>query len=434
MSQFKVYVLFPLLVLGLIYAGLKLYIYYNVSSEMERLAAMAGPFARVTYNGIGSDLRGSVSLERVEIRRPERMMPVRIAEIRLEGPNTAFLFDLLSGFDRGRFPEHLRLVLERVELPDVSDLLPTQFSLSGGGPAGAQESEKCSLGWLMQHLGMFQSDSYPLLVDLSAGYRFDVNSALAGLNFNYRVHSGERVEMEVQLSGVPQPGVLMAGMVPTIDQLVLLYEPGWDQVTQRVGGCATEQGTDPEGYVQGILGQTDERLSKELGYVPGAGIREALQRFLLDPREVRVELGPLEDAMALSATEHSPQEMLALLNPRVSVNGTPVTDLSFRQDSPPGWEEAGADRAYDTAATGEKRPRVRARMLPITVAELPNYLGRDVHIYTPTHERPLEGILRSVLNDRVNVEKRVHGGTMTLHVPLDEITRVAVLRFPKPGE
>jgi hypothetical protein len=39
-----------------------------------------------------------------------------------------------------------------------------------------------------------------------------------------------------------------------------------------------------------------------------------------------------------------------------------------------------------------------------------------------------------VLNDRVNVEKRVHGGTMTLHVPLDEITRVAVLRFPKPGE
>ncbi len=438
MSQFKVYVLFPLLVIGLIYAGIKYYIHQGVAEEMDKVIAMARPFAHISYQGIASNLGGSVAVEGVEVRRPQQTMPVRIAEVRLEGPGTGFLFDLAKGFGRGHFPETLRMTFERVELPDVTDLFPDVEGFGNDTDVPAlRQREPCSLGWLAQNIGMIKSDRYPLLLDLTSGYQFDVDSGIARMDFGYQVHSRESLGMEMYLTGVSQPGAVMLGAVPRMERLTLTYEPGREHVAALVNQCAQARGMEPSLYVQGLLSQHESLLGEELGFIPGAGIRDALRRFLTNPGAVTMEMGPFDTMMQMAAVESSPQQMMAMLDPRISVNGTPVTDLSFREATPGsrGTQGSGpADGLESIPDFKDGGKRVRARMLPATVEELPQYLGRDVHIYTPTHRRPLEGVLKSLANGVANVEKRVHGGTMTVHVPLADITKVAVYRFPRDGE
>jgi hypothetical protein len=50
------------------------------------------------------------------------------------------------------------------------------------------------------------------------------------------------------------------------------------------------------------------------------------------------------------------------------------------------------------------------------------------------HDDPQRGVLISVRDKEANVEKRLLRGKMTLHVPLDDIVQIEVMRFPDTVE
>ena len=129
-------------------------------------------------------------------------------------------------------------------------------------------SDSCSLGWLLSNVVPLRSDRYPVILTLRTGYRFDILSHTAEVDFSYEVNSGESMIMELGLSGMPQPGSPMLGVVPSLDQLIFSYVPAEGSLGQQLDDCAKQGGLSAAMYVDKLLAQPDGRLVKELGFVP----------------------------------------------------------------------------------------------------------------------------------------------------------------------
>jgi hypothetical protein len=66
--------------------------------------------------------------------------------------------------------------------------------------------------------------------------------------------------------------------------------------------------------------------------------------------------------------------------------------------------------------------------LETSVAELDDYLGRGVRIRTRKSDQLRVGELDSVRNGEVTVMRRVQGGKMLMHVPVEDVASAEVYR------
>jgi hypothetical protein len=62
------------------------------------------------------------------------------------------------------------------------------------------------------------------------------------------------------------------------------------------------------------------------------------------------------------------------------------------------------------------------------------YIGRNVHLLEKGHTEPHSGVLVSVSNDEVSVQKRIHGGKFTVHTPFKQVSHIEVWRYAEPIE
>lgn len=412
----------PILAVAL-YGGLKTYIYVNTKDGVEKFQAMARPFASIRYGGIGSSLNGGLEIQDVEISPVQSSAPVRIGSLSLRGPGLGFLLDLAGGWGAKPPPEWLELNLLRVEMPAAQDMFPGLQQSPGG--AGAT-SAPCGLADLLGQTGSYQS--FPLRLDAKIGYRSETGGG-ARVNFAYSLAGGESLAMEMALTGLPMPGAVLLGAMPSVQRLELAYRPAVEQVRTAVEGCASAGGKTPEAFVANLLAQGDAQYAQDLGLVPGPGLRQALQRFLLNPGEVRMLSTPSPALFQLAAPPSDPKRLLALLEPLLTVSGEAVPDLSFQLISPTTEGEAGRSAPGAAGSSQAQAKRPQARFMDTPVADLGKYLQRQVRIHTSQHERPLEGVLISLEGDEANVEKRMAQGKWSAHVPLRNITRAEVMRL-----
>jgi hypothetical protein len=439
MRQLKTLVWYGLILVGGLYALVKLGVYLRVKDGLDEAVARVQPIAAVTYGGISSSIGGSVSVEGIEVRAGSQAVPLRVGTLLVEGPGAGFLYRVITGFDAANPPSWMRLSLKGVQLPDLRGMLPAALPGAAGASLARLDgvTDPCGLGGLLRSAGLLQSDRYPLLLDMGMGYKLDTASRIGRLEFGYQVHDRETVALEVSLSNMPQPGAVMLGAMPTVETIRLSYEPGRDFLLGRVAECARGRELEAGVYVDELVTRPTEALARELGFVPGEGLRQALRRLLRDPGEVLVSAGPIDATVQMYAAggNLTPKQLLDLVDFSLTVGGEPVRDLSFELSPRPGDRTADGVLAGTAAgASGERRGaepnRPRPRFLETPVGELERFVGRDVKVFTGGNDTPHRGVLVSVLNQEANVEQRLHGGTMTVHVPFGEIVRAEVFRYP----
>jgi hypothetical protein len=431
MDRMRTLGLYLLVVLVAVYAGIKAYVYFSVQGELDALASRLRPFAQFSYDGIASGLQGSVAVEGVEIRSSGLPLPVRIARVSLEGPGPGFLFDAAAGFGVERIPSWMRLTLQGAELSDVRDLLPADLGSAAGG-----RPPPCSLSGLLQRATAFQGERLPVVLDVTLEYRIDLLEGLGQLDFEYQLADGDALGIEVNVSRLSPPGSMLVGALPRIDRIRVALRPDPERVRGLVRDCAGKDRLTAGAFLDSLLARAPEQLVEDLGFLPGPGLRAALRRGLARPGETVLELGPIDDPMVLQpeVATLTPEQLIERLGVVLEVNGEPVEDLSFATaDSVP----VGSSRA--SASPGDagrvpRRKRVRARMLDTPVAELKTYLGREARIFVDNRPRPHKGILSAVQQDQISVEQRLLGGKMTVHLPLKEVVRAQVKRYPDAGE
>ncbi|MGD2082461.1 MAG: hypothetical protein PVF91_05820, partial [Chromatiales bacterium] len=319
----------PLIViLGLLlaYGGVKAYVYLQVADEIESVNSKVRSVSEIRYRGISSALGGRISVDGIQIvpRGPGQIAAIDRLELTGDGP--MFLLKGISELGEGKPPDSLQLTVSGLRLP-----LNGQYAArySGLMHTLGQEADACAFATGLSAEALRSAGLDELAVDMTLSYERREGGRVHA-RASLHVRGIEGIAIRAELSNVPQPGVMMAGVMPRLDELAVRYEIDPSFSAGRLERCAEQRGQTAEEYIDELFGGDDKELARTLGIVPGPGLRAALKRFLEDPKEIDVRIRPPATINLAALAFYKPQDALTVLNPRVTVNGEPVKDLSFR--------------------------------------------------------------------------------------------------------
>ncbi len=450
-----------LLLVGALYIGVKGFIWFKVKSQLDDAIAMAGPFVEIEYGGIGSGLDGRISIEDIGIIPPGLQERLHVDALSVQWPHIGYLLSGMAGSptQMQELPPKMTLVLEGLHLPTTGPLadsfhMQQKQRLAGLSPAG-EIPDACSL------FGTFGGEDYSaigydeLILDASFGFeRNEANRHLV-VHLDYRMRGMQNLSMDLKLAGVSQPAAMMMGMVPQLKEYTASFRADPQFTGRVISYCAGLRNQSREEYIRAVAGEAGG------GFVPGAGMRRAIKRYLENPGEVLISMRPAEPLDVTTLAHYRPEDIVALLGLQIQVGGEQLQDLSFELSVPKGFGTAGPGPVPGTAGLDEggvlggpgagrgkesagqqpgtlvgnqrRKPgatRPQRRFLPTQTRDLRKYLGRNVRLFTHTRKKPRSGVLVSVKGGQAHVEQRIHSGTMTTHVPMADIKTAEVFRSP----
>ncbi|MCP5427842.1 MAG: hypothetical protein H6964_02695 [Chromatiaceae bacterium] len=434
--------LLALLVLSLAgYGGAKYYVHAKVKSKLDELVRLASPFAQISYGKITSDLRGKLQVESISLRSSEGAA-VQIGGIAMEGPGPGFLWDLLDGFKNSEPPERVVLKLSGVSIPVDQSISSSLGPINlDGTRAIPVQTQPCTLGGLLKHAGLEQLGIDYLVANAVLGYNFSKPHGEAQVFLEYDLTGIESMSLAMSLHGIPETGAVVRGVMPLFADIDLTYSLQAGHSRRLVSHCSQEAKQTTEQYLDAVFTQSDNQIARDLGFVPGPGIKSLLRKLIASGGTVHLTANPAGDMDPGTLSAYKPEDILRLLNVAVSMDGKPVEDLSFAFAPsglfPQEGEEISAEDSMDESipagspaeATEIRTERRRLRYLETAVSDLHLYVGSRVKLYTVESTKPKTGFLVSHKGDIYSVEQSIHGGTMTAHVRISEISRAEVLRL-----
>lgn len=420
----QIRLLTALLVLaGAAYGGLKVWMHVNVQKAMEELSVAAAGRAEIRYQGIDTDLGGSVTVRGLEVVPAEAPVPLHIESARLSGPSLKFF---LLGQKRSDAPPR-RMFLDidgiRVDL-DPALFTGLQESL---GASNAAVGSGCGAGdelnpQLLRDMGFEQ-----LRVNVAFSYEYDEPSRRFDGQLDFDIEQMERMQASMSLGDVA-PDAMAGGMsgLPTLAGMALSMrvEPAFGR--KYLETCAARANISVDDFRQQLVADT-RALMARAGLQLGAGLSNALAEFHRDWGEFSVSAQPPAPLNPMALMFSPPGDWQRALGLRASLNQRPITDLSFEL-RPPDADELAILLGEETAPSGPrvKPPRYRRVFRTVTVGNLSHHVGAEVILHMGEGQPERHGLLVEVSGEELRVQQRLHGGKMTAHVPLREIVSAEV--------
>jgi len=442
--KLKTALLGSIILAGALFGGAKGYIYYRVSSELDKVISMANPFAEIRYQGISSSFEGRIAVENIRIYPSNSNDEITIESAQVYGDGLAFLYQLMMGSFQNKPPEKFGLSIKGFSIPLNGDLA-VNYSSMLGSVKQAKDSDGCGVmtGLSPDLLGSL--GFYAITIDTTLDVDFDQAAGRAEMQIGFDVRDVEYSQTTILMTNVSEPSAIMIGMQkPQLSELSVIYQIDPEFVAKSQKQCADTRGLTVDAFVESMLDMDEKQLAQQLGFVPGSGLLAAIKRFIKDPNEVSFSIHPPEAIDPSDLSLYKPEDLLAMLNLELLVNGEPVTDLSFSMlEQTTGNDTASgtglASQLPDAAAvfspsaqpTKKLKKTVAARRyVPTPIAQLHKYIDRDVRVYINQEGAVRKGALMSVAKDKIVIKQRLSGGDMTTAVLLQQIVKVEVYRRP----
>ncbi len=431
--KLKAFLLLPILIAGILYAGVKGYVYFGVRGKIDHLQKLTAPFATLTYGKIETDLRGTVTISDVALLPAGTNLDFRVKEIEIEGPDFAFLLALGGDMKISEAPDKVRLHFRQASFPSDDDIMEQLNSLS---PTSAGQAEKirppevCSLGGIFQHIGMEKIGYGVLPVDFSFGYEYYRPADELTLTSKFNRPGLESFDWTMVFKTFPEMNAVMQGNVPELGKLEGSYRVDKVYMKRMVDYCAKQAKTSPQQFVEDLFNKPDSYYAQNIGIVPGLGIRAALKSLLTGATDLEFSAYPAGEITSEMISAYSPDELISALGLQMSVNGKRIPDISFTV--PESFQENADEDLQDENSNpteaylrAHRKPR---RYMETDLGDLKQYIGARVHLYIKKEDKMRFGILHDVDDVFVDVQQRVSGGSITVHIPRDTISSVEVLR------
>lgn len=312
-----------LLVAGLGYLGLKGYIYYQVKSRLDDAIAKAAPMAEITYGGIDSSLSGSVTVHDIAVRAFGE--EVRIGASRLGTPNVLVLLGALSELQQGEPPEFVELEwtdlnigLDGPLMGFVQAAVQRQApQLPGSFPCGG----KVVFGpadWRAMGYQRLSSDvRMHVAVDKDA-HRVRLQGSWKTADMGAVRFRTEFAGLAPSMNGLAEANKTALLRWFELDYTDLSYYKRW------VRYCAQRDKTDPNAFINTLVDAKPTYYMYSWGVVPGADLRRAFGEFLRNPKTLSVVAHPSAPVELDLLKRYSPDDLVAVLDLRVLVNGQGV--------------------------------------------------------------------------------------------------------------
>ncbi|MCP3870460.1 MAG: hypothetical protein GY703_20695 [Gammaproteobacteria bacterium] len=435
------------------YGLTKAYIYYKVKSELDNMVRIAAPFMEISYGDIGSDLKGALSVRKLDFLFLSGGETMQIESVELRGSGPEFLYQLAAGFGGLNQPDNVTVNLLGVSVPADQN-----FS-SGLGFSGMDDTESgipyqtepCTLGGILNNRGMEALGTSTLVADVTFSYSLDRKKDNVQVFLDSQVDDISSFSIEMNLNNLPRPGAVMMGSLPKLGKFELQYRVEPKYATRMLAHCAEQAGKSPEDFVESLFDLSEQQFASNLGAVPGPGIQETLRTLVAEGGDIQLTADPNIPFDPIELATYQPEEMLQKLGLEMSLNDKPVKDLSISLPSDgasPSWisglrslsknseplsAQTGTQSSGQKGTTGSGTRTVNdLRFVDTRVSELHRHIGKQVKLYSRSAKRPKQGQLESITGDIISVKQRVHRGSLTAHIQLSEVNRAEVqLKVPK---
>ncbi len=452
MPKIKNLLLALLLIAGAGYGGLKAYIYYKFKNNIDDVVAMAQPFARIDYGGLGSSLDGTLTVKDITIAPLIFDDEIRVRSLEIQGPGLGFLLSGTKQFKRGEIPERLRFALKGAQLNVNRGLFnairgaqKSDWALMTG-----QESTDCGVGQIFGPWNAGELGYDRLVIDSDIGFRFDKAIRELRMEMHYAAHGIESTSMQMALSEMTPSAAILAGVQPQLNDLTITYRIDPSYASKAIDYCAQANKKTVDEFIQWVVSKDNKYYAKTLGIVPGPGIRGGLERFLKNPSEIHISIQPPTSFDMAGLQFYKPEDIIDLLGLQLFVNGQPVSDLSFQLANASHLKQKKrkpAAKTLESAKASRLPPEVRRRAVArarigasstqqaeyrrVSTSALKNHIGKRVRLQT-TSGRRRDGWLMQVRNGEAVIEPDRYGGSVSIPVPLSNITQAEVLVAATP--
>ncbi|GEM_PF-6435762 len=425
--------------IGLV-GGATFYVRGQVTRTLEEAITAIAPLAEVHYDNISVTLGGKIHVFDIDIRPRLANENLRVESLDIETPGLWFLLTGTRKLSDGKLPEHLRVTLNGFTVVNggaVTESLDRVIALSAQKSGQTLMSNCGDLDYL--DFKAYRRLGYQNLVfDIVAGYRFEPRGPLrAQLQWRTRDLATATIDFEFG-AALPTFNDLMTSP-PSLRTFTLTYQDL--SITERLKKFCTEaSGASVEQYIDSEVNRSDGAYQAAWGFVPGPGIRDAYRAFLVKPGEIRVQATPPAGVELQALRMFKPDDVVSMLNLRVSVNDTAVSDLSMTVANKPA-EAAPAPTAKTAAKAGPspalphkptpseiiQRAQKRDPYRVVAVKDIGQHVNEKVRL-TLARGTVREGLLVQVTNGTVRVERQYRSGQMVIAIPTKQIVQAEVLR------
>lgn len=438
--KLKTSLFFLLLLVAAAYGGAHYYLHLQIKEKLAQLERLVYPHVEFTYGKISSDLRGTVQVDNISLKSSTGAT-LQIESVALEGPGPRFLWDLVNNFQNSQPPESLVLKLRKVWFPVGQNFIQS-LQAPAGDKAGIGDDQtlSCTLPGLLSHSGLEKLGIESMVANSVIGYKMGQSNTKARVFLEYELQGVEAMSLALSLDGIPKPGAVISGVLPSVANLDLNYSLQSGYIQRLVKHCAQSAGISKEQFLDSIFDQPDKKIATAIGFAPGTGIKQMLRKLISNGGTVQLSANPAADLDVTTLSAYKPEDILRLLKVKVALDDQPVTDLSFELiesgEAPTsfglGEVEKNQRDATIEAQDEETEPqheRFRMRYVETRISDLHNYIGSRVKLHTRSSSIPKQGLL-ALLNEGVfSVEQSIHGGKMTAYIRLSDISKAEVLRL-----
>ena len=390
---------------------------YRITSEVEEGLEISkmqlSLFGQFDWSDVSVSPLGALSITDLRFAPHGTPEEYRIEEVRFETAHLFELYRIAFALDQRKIPEEMHVKVNGFEM-DLDSSLFRSMEADAGSSTLVSKLITAGCG----DRDYFGIDDY---TDMGYGVW------VADMNIGYRMsHSGTRMNLDFDMASRGMARLVTDLAVDLDPTAALNAETINDARVSRVKVAITDTGLNERrndfcageaGVARGAYPEHHQEAWMQVwnqeGLEPSETLVEAYQRFTSGKSDTLILA--IEPYPSLDANDHSmsmdPTYLSGRLSPSVAVAGEEPETFSIASVEP---TNSGA--AVDTAF----EPEEEARDPTDITGSLHEHINRDVRLLL-TDGRRLDGRIKGIENGRLQFNRRLHGGTMVVPIPLTRI-------------
>ena len=403
-------------------------LYFYTQYKLDDFVVKMSPKAAITYGDLVTDLRGRIEVGNVMITPVGQTEKIRIDRLLLTGPDAWGLirqYNPVNGVKGPPFSLRLQMVNLHIPLTPKMTLLLNEWSNPSDSSVPSSVG-MCEEGGYLSFADLYRLGFKEIQVDGSAGYRFDPEQRLLIAALVIDVKSMWHLKLDVALDGIENLGSELGWMAARMKGVTLSnnIHPSLGKAISRF--CADKSGLTLPAFEQNAAERFIENLEQQ-GISLGWDLKEVVRDYYINWGTIEIKVAPQKPVGLLALPSMQPEQLKKMLGLSLRINNRLVKDVDIHVDSNLVEKTATKPEKFAPAETEVKKPKVHYSWMlkEASIGALPAYLDHQVRVKTKTgviHR----GVLVSVDDQRISVQKTVSGGKFIAHLPKNEIVWVRV--------
>lgn len=420
-------------------ASFKGYLWFQVYKQLSEIKEQVAPFATLKYGWIYSTFDGEVGVRDIKITPFLLKGTISIDELSLKVKDAAELFKLQDKLAQRIPPDELLIKTTNMSFPLDGQFDELMNSL-GGGSAPPESRDvfnpfgvySCGDTVAVEGAELRAMGYDRFTVSSEIGYRFEPMSKTLTFDAVLDSESIGRSEFKVDI-GVSESDIydlIGSRELPVINRAIWNFNDG-GYYRRLSFYCGKKTETERNRYVEHASQEWDADL-KDHGITLNNSLVEAYRLYILDGGQLNVELRPDRDIDYTSLSLFSANDIVNMLNLRITLNGTLLKDLSLNVDAK---QFTDAVRQNESALSGQDdipaeqtEPLVIEKSYQDTeIEDAGAFLKRKALIELDSG-KTVEGAIILVDEHIIEIEQIVTGGKVSYPLRKRNITSFKVWR------